>query len=554
MVLPFISVLLYVISFPIVYLDFSLWPLMLIALVPFFMELERNHSLLRKFLAGAVWGCIASLCMGYWLFYAMIWQYGTSIITGVIFMIAGLMIPHGFVYGIFAVLYDFMKGTKLSRRFPPVFYVIVVPSLWVVTEFLRELIPLLVPWGFAGYALQPWNLFMQMADITGIYGVSFLVVMINGLMAFLLREIGFRDIKQGALNALNTTWLKNFYRRNRFPLALLALALIIPLCYGAVRRQYVVKSLAAGGGRVPVIIVQPNFTQEERWSGDDFIERVNVCLGLAGRCSAKNGREEVPSAESGDEGVNPAGHRQTGGGEIERNTIVVWPETVLNSEGLVDRKLLAHIFSSTKDARLIAAGGVRRDIDRSGVYNTAYLVSRGDSVMFYDKNILLPFAETAPGGSFIGDFFTAPAEFLKGGTPPAARTDAGTIGLSICFEALYGWHVRRSVSDGARCLINISNDGWFGRSSEPVLHLRQASVRAIETRRYLIRAANNGISAIISPAGKAVVRSGLFTKECLHGEIVLLESKTPYAILGDWIVYAAAALLLGMLIVALVRD
>ena len=173
---------------------------------------------------------------------------------------------------------------------------------------------------------------------------------------------------------------------------------------------------------------------------------------------------------------------------------------------------------------------------------------------FYDKNILLPYAELAPFGPVLGSFYTAPTGFLGGDTPPAARTGAGTIGLSICFESVYPWHVRRSVASGALCLVNISNEGWFGRSSEPPLHLRQASVRAIENRRFMARASNNGYSAIMAPTGEIESVSGLFTRQCVTGEILMLESKTIYTMLGDWILYVAAAVLLVLLVAALLKK
>ena len=100
-------------------------------------------------------------------------------------------------------------------------------------------------------------------------------------------------------------------------------------------------------------------------------------------------------------------------------------------------------------------------------------------------------------------------------------------------------------------LVNISNDGWFGRTSEPVLHLRQAALRAVENRRYLVRASNNGYSAVISPAGERVAISGLFSRECLSAEILPLPARSWYTILGDWIVYLSAgivALMMGLII------
>jgi apolipoprotein N-acyltransferase len=520
MVYAIVSAFLYLLSFPVSQYNFSLWPLVFISLVPFFASLDRTDAPLSQFARGAVWGAIMSLGMAYWLLYAAVWQYGTSVVIAVIFMIAGLALPHALVYGVFGVMYGLLKENK-SR-----FYLFAVPSLWIIMEYARELIPLLVPWGLAGYAPQPWNLFMQTADITGLYGLSFMVVMLNGAATYLSRGMTLESAVTAVRGPGIVSRLRRLISENRLVFMVIACALIIPVAYGAVRRTMVrdevSRELAAAKG-VPITIVQPNFTQEERWRDAGFMDRVNICLGLTGRCL------------------------QDGG-------IVVWPETVLNSQGMVRSGLFSYIRSRMGGAQLLVAGGVRRTMGRSGVYNTAYLVSGKDGEIFYDKNVLLPYAELAPLGPVFGSFYTAPTEFLQGETPPAALTDAGTVGLSICFESVYPWHARQASASGARFLVNISNEGWFGRSSEPPLHLRQASVRAIENRRFMVRASNNGYSAVIAPDGVIDRVTGLFTRQCVTGDIVMLESKTIYTLLGDWVLYAAALLLLVLLVASLFRK
>jgi apolipoprotein N-acyltransferase len=544
MYLAGLSALLYVLSFPLTSHDVAPWPLIFISLAPLFICLEKSGPPARVFLAGALWGALMSLGMAYWLVYAMIWQYGTSVVTAVIFMIFGLMLPHGIIFGVFGLMYRFFRDNIFGPRRMLLFYAITAPFLWIVTEFTRELIPLLVPWGFAGYALQPCNLFMQMADFTGLYGISFTVVMINAVIAYLCRGLDFRAIRLFFSGAGLFDRAGRWIAQSRIPLVVLAAAVSIPLLYGAVRRNEVrqmLESEIASGKGVAATIVQANFTQDERWMEDGFMDRVNVCMGLTGKCGALRPAQGGEPGEGRDDAPGHAG-------------FVVWPETVLNSQGMVNSRLFSFIQSRLDGSRILVAGGVRRGIDTDGVYNSAFMVSRGEGITFYDKNILLPYSETAPFGSILGNFYTAPAEFLRGDTPPAARTDAGIIGLSICFEAVYPWFVRRSVRDGAKALINISNDGWFGKTSEPAVHLRHASVRAIESRRFMVRASNNGYSAVISPTGEITRRSGLFTRECIDEKIVMLDSMTFYSLLGDWIIYAAAAALAAMLAFFIVKK
>nr|HPL19297.1 apolipoprotein N-acyltransferase [Spirochaetota bacterium] len=537
MLLVIVSALLFILAFPVTSHDISPWPFIFFALTPFFLGIEREKTFIRSFFIGAVWGAIMSLGLAYWLVYAMIWQYGISVAVTVLIIVLGLVMPHAVIYGLFAVMYRYLKDSVPGAAGGLPFYCMTVPSLWVVLEFTREIFPLVVPWGLAGYGLQPFNLYMQAADIAGIYGISFLVVVVNALIAYLARDIGLDGFKNTPLFRNLTAQMAIIGRRKRAALVVLVLAIAVPVLYGAVRREAVNDLVLKGripGLLISVSAVQANFTQEERWRRTGFIERVNVCLGLTRRCGATLS--------------SPVGMKIS-----SPDSIVVWPETVLNSSGMVDTKLFSYIQSQIGGSRLLIAGGVRRTIGSRGVFNTAFIVEKGGDALFYDKNILLPYAETAPFGRLFGDYYTAPAEFLAGGTPPAARTGMGLIGLSICFEALYPWHARRAAGEGARLLVNISNDGWFGRTSEPALHLRQASVRAIENRRFMVRTSNNGYSAIISPAGEYVTKSGLFTRECVSGDAVLLDLRTLYSRFGDWIVCLSAAVIGVLLLVVAIR-
>lgn len=533
MLLTVISALLYILAFPVAGYDISAWLLICFALTPLFLSLERKSSYIRTILTGAVWGAMMSLGLAYWLVYAMIWQYGISVVVTILIMFMGLLLPHAIIYGLFAVMYRFLKENVPGNGDGLVFYAVTVPSLWVVTEFSREIIPILVPWGLAGYGLQPFTVYMQAADITGIYGISFLVVMMNAIITFLVRDSSRRNGKTGPLMSGLAARMKSILNQKRPAIAVLLFIFVLPVLYGTLRHGWIqdrVMSGMAGGRGIHAAAVQANFTQDERWKTAGFIERVNICLGLTEKCFPRQAGAGL------------------GRGRAMLDGIVVWPETVLNSRSMVNSRLFSYIQSRAGGSRLLVAGGVRRSIGAGGVYNTAFIVHGTEPPLLYDKNILLPYAETAPVGRLFADFYTAPAEFLVGGTPPAARTATGIIGLSICFEALYPWYSRRAVNDGARLLVNISNDGWFGRTSEPVLHLRQASVRAVENRRFMIRTSNNGYSAIISPTGELISKGGLFTRECVTGTVIMMDARTIYSRFGDWIVYAALVVILVVLI------
>ena len=118
-------------------------------------------------------------------------------------------------------------------------------------------------------------------------------------------------------------------------------------------------------------------------------------------------------------------------------------------------------------------------------------------------------------------------------TPGILENDYARIGVSICFESAYPRFIRRSVSGGAQLLVNVSNDAWFGRTSQPYQHHLMARVRSIENRRFTVRASNGGVSSIISPLGEIIVQTGLFERKAITGTVVRLDRKSVYTRYGD---------------------
>jgi apolipoprotein N-acyltransferase len=114
------------------------------------------------------------------------------------------------------------------------------------------------------------------------------------------------------------------------------------------------------------------------------------------------------------------------------------------------------------------------------------------------------------------------------------------IGVLICYEDILPGFARRVVRETRpHLLVNLTNDAWFGDTNEPWIHLALAKLRAVEHRRFLARATNTGVSAVIDPAGRVVTRSGTFTRETLQAEVALLDTTTVYARVGDWPSWAA---------------
>ena len=233
--------------------------------------------------------------------------------------------------------------------------------------------------------------------------------------------------------------------------------------------------------------------------------------------------------------------------------LVVWPETAY-VRGL--RRPLPvsgrPIVEDLGVPLLFGANSVWEEAGRRVKANSAFLVGADGMIReAYDKNLLIPLTEYLPLATAV----PAIARWLPDveGFAAAHETPALTLGrwrlaTPICYEAIRPDFVRRMVRrTRAHLLVTLANDAWFGDSQEPWIHLALARLRAIEHRRYLVRATNSGVSALIDPAGRIVARTGLSTRENLRGTVHLLAGDTPYTRLGDWPGALGTAIVLGAL-------
>ncbi len=132
--------------------------------------------------------------------------------------------------------------------------------------------------------------------------------------------------------------------------------------------------------------------------------------------------------------------------------------------------------------------------------------------------------------------------------------DSHRISTAICYEIIYPNLVREFVREGSEMLTTITNDSWFGATSAPYQHFEEATMRAIEEGRYLVRAANTGISGVVDPYGRVVVRTAIYDEAAVVGEARLLSAATPYSLVGDVFAYASAILTLALLVMTRTRG
>jgi apolipoprotein N-acyltransferase len=181
----------------------------------------------------------------------------------------------------------------------------------------------------------------------------------------------------------------------------------------------------------------------------------------------------------------------------------------------------------------------------------------GQRIFSYDKIHLVPFGEYVPLRrwlSFAGRLTADISDFTPGWDSRVGRLPAGSFGTFICYEAVFPAEIRRFTVGGAELLINISNDGWFGRSSAPAQHLMMARVRAVENRRWLLRDTNNGFTVVVDPYGRIVRRLPTDVRTGLDAPYDFRSDLTPYARFGDWFAWLCVIATVAIMATAALRQ
>jgi apolipoprotein N-acyltransferase len=414
--------------------------------------------------------------------------------------------------GLYVALYCF--AVVWLREIIPRYGIFFAPCFWVSLELLRTYFLSGLPWCLLGYSQYRELDLIQIADHTGVYGISFLIVLVNLALAELL------------------LWLMPFFRGfhpAKLPWELLtataALLLLASFYSSTVLTTDTPKRVRAS---VTVGLVQPNIDQAVKW---DVAYREETMQRLD-RLTA-----------------------QLGSG----TDLVVWPEAatpfVLEREKEYQVQLIAWA-DRAKAPILLGSPALRFYPDRRPyLLNSAYLLaSDGTLLGRYDKHHLVPFGEYIPLKSSllffldklvegIGDFEAGPGSTVLSFTPkspgdanPAAPRSV-RFGVAICYEVIFPDLVRQSAANGAELLVTITNDGWFGRSSAPAQHFAMAVFRSVENHLAIARAANTGISGFIDPFGRIMQATPLFAEEVLQARLPVRQARTFYSYYGDVFAY-----------------
>lgn len=408
---------------------------------------------------------------------------------------------------------------------PGVFsFLVFLAGTWVLLEWLRGHLLSGFPWGLLAYALTPHPALIQTAEYWGPYGVSFFVVLINGL------------IWQALAPALSTETGKGLTAR--FAWVLMAAVLVTALWGYGTRR---LKDIAAGEKGLPTLRVaalQGAIPQEQKW---DPVYQTGTLQIYEDLSLAATGR--LRKVASGTESVASLG------GEIAE--LLVWPETATpfyfqEPSPLQDRVLA--LARQVKGAVLFGSPAYRvlgwEDTENQAAaprgvayLNSAYLIGpAGEILGRYDKQHLVPFGEYLPWGwvtEWAEGLLPTAGVFTSGVDPRPLVWQNARIGVLICFESIFPELSAGAARAGANLLVVITNDAWFGRTGAPYQHAAMAAFRAVETRRWVVRAANTGVSLFMTPWGEELYPTAIFKACWIGGVVSLRQGQTFYTRWGD---------------------
>ncbi|MCX8069129.1 MAG: apolipoprotein N-acyltransferase, partial [Thermodesulfovibrionales bacterium] len=390
---------------------------------------------------------------------------------------------------------------------------IVAPLFWTTLEYLRAHLLSGFPWSSLGYSQYNFLTLIQVSDIIGIYGISFLIVSFNGAItdAILYKK---RKIERPLMQVYPTF----------VSLSIVIIVFIFVFVYGTNRLN-----TNYSGQMVKVAIIQGNIEQDKKWDKAFQSYVMNVYKELT-----MKSLEHAPD-------------------------IVIWPETALPFYFEKDRLLTDDLisFQSQTNSYLLTGSMMikpyKEDKKKMIYTNSAILFDKNAKISYiYDKMHLVPFGEYVPLRKilfFVNKLTYGIGDYTPGESYLKAITAFGTFGTVICYEIIFPELVRNFfIKNGAVFLVNITNDAWFGQTSGPYQHFSMAVFRAIENRKPIVRVANTGISGYIDSKGRVVSKTSLFVKTYAIYEIETNKTTTLYTKNGDLFIYFAFVLSIILLL------
>jgi apolipoprotein N-acyltransferase len=467
-----------------------------IALVPLLVALATKRQPARRaFLLGLTSGFIYFTATLYWTG-TVIRTFGGIPLPAAVLGVILLALYQGFFPALFALIVSrLIAGGGLMA-------LVLADAAWVATEFLRGIVFGGFPWVLLGDSQVTVLPVAQIASVFGVYGVSFLVAFVNGAIAYAMLTAG---------------------RRRAAAIASAAIVLIAIGAWGTARIAD--GSLTRTGTPIRVGLIQANVAQEDKWRSGEARRIFTTYIAMT-RDAVSRGAEYV-----------------------------IWPESATPFMFERDPVGQEALRALARELRVPILFGSDQEVTRPepALYNAAFLVTPdGKTAAVYRKIHLVPWGEFIPMKRLL--FFVSPlvdsfTDFSPGTEMVLLPVNSHLTSTAICYEVVYPSLIRQAVQAGSELLTTITNDAWYGHSSAPYQHFALASMRAIEQGRYLVRAANTGISGVVDPYGRIVRQSGIFEQDALVEQVRFLNVRTIYSRIGDVIAYVAIALVAIGLIV-----
>lgn len=489
--IPFITGMLYPLCLPPFnhefHWAFTFFPfLSLIVLIPLFVfSLQPN---LRRALAHTfIYSFAAALGQFYWIGFDKAEGLWLLILLGLLLISAVI----GTFYLISGMLF------RLSYKYLSRWYILAFPALWVLVDYCRTLGDISFPWAFLGYSMAPILPFAQTASLSGVWGLTYIIVLGNVL---------FWEVVQA-------TYIQSDRAQKWIHVSILVVCCVLLTVWGFHRIH---KSLPRSDFKVSLL--QTNLDQL-RWGNNSLDTAFTITESMVYKAA------------------------------LEKPSLIIMPESALLCYLARRPDYSRRVFGwadSTKIPMLL--GGLHWEIAPPKaqydyyVYNTAFMVDPlSRDMRRYYKIKLVPFSEAMPFEAnfpILSRVNLGEADFHQG-TDATVFSEGTRLKAApfICYEIVYPGFVRKRLHDrGANLMVNITNDGWFGKSTAPFQHAEMSRMRSIENGVTLARCANSGISMLVDPYGRITSHTGLYKREVVTGEIPLLTSSTFYSRHGDWFI------------------
>ena len=462
---------------------------------------KPGQAFLLAYTSGIFW--YAGTC--YWIYDTMHDHGGLSAPAALLALFL-FCLYLGLYHGLFGLLLSLAVGRGRDDRRA----LLATPFLWVAVELARTRVTGF-PWNLLGTAQVDNISLSRITTWTGVYGVSFEIMLVNVAVA--------------------AAFLVPRKKRNTLLMASFAAAAVLQA-----GRLVDAPALAADHA---ALLVQENISVDTNWTRNTFEQALSELTDL----SVKDAAAESSASSKLD--------------------LIVWPESPAPffTNDPVFRDPVSRMASEAHS--WVVTGAIGSPPAKSGgtgseVFNSAALVSpAGAWTARYDKVHLVPFGEYLPFPllfAFAGGLTKEVGEFGMGESRAPLDAGGAPLGVFICYESVFPDEVRQFANNGAQVLVNLSNDGWYGDSGAYAQHLNQTRMRAIENGRWLLSATNTGVTASIDPYGRTVERLPRKQRAALVAPYALTSVTTFYTRHGDWFAWLCAIISAGALLTRFVRP